>query len=42
MQKIMLNNNVGMPLLGLGVFQVADLDECERSVSERTYRSAIV
>ena len=30
--SITLNNGVAMPLLGFGVFQVTDLDECERSV----------
>src|SRR5919106_1685201 len=29
---VTLNNGVAMPLLGFGVFQVTDLDECERSV----------
>ena len=28
----MLNNGIEMPILGFGVFQVKDLDECERSV----------
>jgi diketogulonate reductase-like aldo/keto reductase len=32
MKKIKLNNGVEMPVLGFGVFQVNDLDECERSV----------
>jgi diketogulonate reductase-like aldo/keto reductase len=32
MQKVKLNNGVEMPILGFGVFQVTDLDECERSV----------
>ncbi|MEH6682631.1 MAG: aldo/keto reductase [Sediminicola sp.] len=32
MQKIRLNNGVEMPLLGLGVYQIADLEECERTV----------
>ncbi|QNL51845.1 aldo/keto reductase [Olivibacter sp. SDN3] len=32
MQKIKLNNGVEMPLLGLGVFQIADLDQCEQTV----------
>jgi len=32
MQKIVLNNGVEMPILGFGVFQIADLAECERSV----------
>jgi 2,5-diketo-D-gluconate reductase A len=29
---IMLNNGVEMPLLGFGVFQIADAEVCERSV----------
>jgi len=29
---VTLNNGVAMPLLGFGVFQMNDLDECERSV----------
>lgn len=32
MQNVKLNNGVGMPILGFGVFQVTDLAECERSV----------
>jgi len=32
MQKVLLNNNVEMPILGFGVFQVPDAGECERSV----------
>jgi 2,5-diketo-D-gluconate reductase A len=31
---VTLNNDVEMPLLGFGVFQIADLAECERSVSD--------
>jgi len=34
MQKVTLNNGVEMPILGFGVFQVSDLKECERSVSD--------
>jgi diketogulonate reductase-like aldo/keto reductase len=34
MQKVVLNNGVEMPILGFGVFQVRDLKECERSVSD--------
>lgn len=30
--SVVLNNGVQMPLLGFGVFQVTDPDECERSV----------
>ena len=32
MQYVKLNNGVEMPILGFGVFQVKDLEECERSV----------
>src|SRR5437763_16364673 len=32
MRTVTLNSGVAMPLLGFGVFQVTDLDECERSV----------
>lgn len=32
MKKIILNNGVEMPLLGLGVYQVADQEECEKVV----------
>ena len=32
MENILLNNGVEMPLLGFGVFQIADVEECERSV----------
>lgn len=31
---VTLNNGVNMPLLGFGVFQVPDAEECERSVGE--------
>jgi 2,5-diketo-D-gluconate reductase A len=31
-QTVKLNNGVEMPILGFGVFQVTDLNECERSV----------
>jgi diketogulonate reductase-like aldo/keto reductase len=32
MQNIVLNNGVEMPVLGFGVFQIPDAEECERSV----------
>jgi 2,5-diketo-D-gluconate reductase A len=32
MRNVRLNNGVEMPILGFGVFQVKDLEECERSV----------
>ena len=31
---VTLNNGVEMPILGFGVFQITDLDECERSVAD--------
>lgn len=34
MKTVTLNNGVEMPLLGFGVFQMHDAEECERSVSE--------
>jgi 2,5-diketo-D-gluconate reductase A len=34
MQKVVLNNGVEMPILGFGVFQVPEPEECERSVYE--------
>jgi 2,5-diketo-D-gluconate reductase A len=34
MKKVLLNNGVEMPLLGFGVFQVTDPNECERGVIE--------
>ena len=32
MQTVRLNNGVEMPILGFGVFQIADQDQCERNV----------
>ncbi|MBX2926063.1 MAG: aldo/keto reductase [Chitinophagaceae bacterium] len=32
MEKVTLNNGVEMPILGFGVFQVTNLEECEQSV----------
>jgi 2,5-diketo-D-gluconate reductase A len=32
MQNIVLNNGIEMPILGFGVYQVPDAEECERSV----------
>ena len=34
MQTVKLNNSVEMPILGFGVFQNNDAEECERSVTE--------
>src|SRR5215213_8934535 len=34
MKNVVLNNGVEMPILGFGVFQIPDAEECERSVSE--------
>lgn len=32
MQHVTLNNDVEMPILGFGVFQIPDANECERVV----------
>ncbi len=32
MEKVILNNDVEMPILGFGVYQIPDAAECERSV----------
>jgi len=32
METVTLNNGIVMPILGFGVFQIADLSECERAV----------
>jgi diketogulonate reductase-like aldo/keto reductase len=34
MQSVKLNNGVEMPILGFGVFQIRDAEECEKSVVE--------
>ena len=34
MKKVLLNNGVEMPILGFGVFQVTNAEECERAVVE--------
>ena len=34
MENVILNNGVEMPILGFGVYQVTNPDECERSVFE--------
>lgn len=34
MQQVTLNNGVVMPILGYGVFQIPDPQECERCVVE--------
>ena len=34
MRKVTLNNGVEMPILGFGVYQITDQEECERSVSD--------
>src|SRR5690349_3699007 len=34
MENVRLNNGVEMPIVGFGVFQIADPKECERSVSD--------
>ena len=32
MKEVMLNNGIKMPITGFGVFQIPDLEECERAV----------
>ena len=32
MKEVMLNNGIKMPIAGFGVFQIPDLEECERAV----------
>lgn len=32
MQNVILNNGVEMPILGFGVYQIADANECEQCV----------
>ncbi|KRE98525.1 2,5-diketo-D-gluconic acid reductase [Paenibacillus sp. Soil766] len=32
MQKVVLNNGIEMPILGFGVYQIQDANECEKSV----------
>lgn len=32
MQKVILNNDVEMPILGFGVYQINDANECEQAV----------
>jgi len=42
MQKVKLNNGIEMPILGLGVYQIPDYNECKQTVSdafELGYRS---
>lgn len=34
MQTVKLNNGVEMPILGFGVYQIPDYNECEKAVSE--------
>lgn len=34
MQNVLLNNGVEMPVEGFGVFQIPNLSECEKAVSE--------
>ncbi|MGE8164602.1 hypothetical protein ACQKRQ_31225 [Paraburkholderia sp. NPDC080076] len=43
MQQVTLSNGVDMPILGFGVYQIRDHDECERYVIDAinaTTRSA--
>ncbi len=41
MKAVKLNNGINMPILGFGVFQIADRNECKKSVLtaiEKGYR----
>jgi hypothetical protein len=40
MQQVTLSNGVDMPILGFGVYQIRDHDECERCAINATTRSA--
>ena len=31
MKNVILNNGIEMPILGFGVFQIPDAEECERN-----------
>ncbi|PGV52187.1 aldo/keto reductase [Bacillus sp. AFS037270] len=37
MQKVTLNNSVEMPILGFGVYQIQDANQCEQSVYDAIY-----
>ena len=32
MEKVKLNNGIAMPILGFGVYQIQDYEECKQSV----------
>ena len=34
MKTVILNNQIEMPILGFGVYQIPDPDQCEQAVSE--------
>ena len=36
METVKLNNGIEMPVLGFGVYQMTDAEECERCVGEAT------
>lgn len=40
MEYVTLNNGVKMPILGYGVYQIPDPDECERCVCLTRLKSA--
>jgi 2,5-diketo-D-gluconate reductase A len=33
MENVILNNGIEMPVLGFGVYQVSDLQECEKGMA---------
>ena len=35
MEKVKLNNSVEMPILGFGVYQMRDLEECKKAVIDK-------
>ena len=37
MQHVVLNNGLHMPIVGYGVFQIADANECQRSVASYNF-----
>ena len=41
MEFVSLSNGVKMPMLGLGVYQVPDFDQCEQSVLDAFRRATV-
>ncbi len=38
MYAVILNNGIAMPIVGFGVFQIQDAQECERCVIDAIHR----